>query len=145
MRLDNQKYHEVLDLMANFQPQSLETVDKVSNYLPFAECSRFWGRNDILGRIDKVLFAPSSASSLRSFALYGMGGAGKTQIALKYANSSREKFDVILWISADNLVTIGQSFREIARTLGLIRLDTETDDHAVMLKVKQWLSSTSKP
>ncbi|KAJ5173639.1 uncharacterized protein N7500_001570 [Penicillium coprophilum] len=143
MRIDNQKYHEVLDLMANFQPQRLEPTHKVSHYLPFAECSRFWGRDDFLNRIDEVLFAPSSASSLRSFALYGMGGAGKTQIALRYANSSREKFDAIFWVSADNLVTIGQSFREIARTLKLIQVDTETDDHTVMLKVKQWLSSTN--
>lgn len=82
--------------------------------------------------------------SLRSFALYGMGGVGKTQIALKYANTSRDKFDSIFWISSDNAITIGQSFREIAKSLGLIQPGMESDDNAVTLEVKSWLSSTSK-
>lgn len=143
MRLDNQKYHEVLDLMASLHFQRPETAPKIAYYTPFTESSRFWGREDILSRIDDVLFADPSGRSLRSFALYGMGGVGKTQIALRYANVSREKFDGVFWISAENLVTIAQSFREITKTLNLIESDTETDDNAVLLAVKNWLSSTS--
>lgn len=143
MRLDNQKYHEVLDLMANLHSQRLETAPKITHYIPFTESSRFWGREDILSCIDDVLLADPSCRSLRSFALYGMGGVGKTQIALRYANVSREKFDGVFWISAENLLTIAQSFREITKTLGLIESDTETDDNAVLLAVKSWLSSTS--
>jgi hypothetical protein len=73
-----------------------------------------------------------------------MGGVGKTQIALKYANDSHAKYSAIFWISADNFLTIGQSFREIAKILGLTEPDAETDDNAVMLQVKEWLSGTSK-
>ncbi|KAJ5124771.1 uncharacterized protein N7515_008596 [Penicillium bovifimosum] len=140
MRVDNQKYHEVLNLMANFHPQRPEAAPKITHYIPFTENPRFWGRENILALIDDALLADSR--SLRSFALHGMGGVGQTQIALKYANASREKFDCAFWIAAENLVTIGQSFREIAKRLGLIKPDTETDDNAVMLEVKQWLSST---
>lgn len=143
MRLDNQKYHEVLDLMANFHTQRPEAAPRITHYIPFAESSRFWGRDDILALIDDALLEDSSNRPLRSFALYGMGGVGKTQIALRYANASREKFDAVFWISAENPVTIGQSFREITKILGLIKPDAETDDNAVTLAVKQWLSSTS--
>lgn len=143
MRLDNKKYHEVLDLMANLHSQRPEAAPKITHYIPFTESSRFWGRKDILTCIDDILFADPSDRSLRSFALYGMGGVGKTQIALRYANASREKFDGVFWISAENLVTIAQSLREITKTLGLIKPDTETDDNAVLLAVKNWLSSTS--
>ncbi|KAJ5092020.1 hypothetical protein NUU61_006890 [Penicillium alfredii] len=128
--------------MANFHPQQPEASRKTVYHIPFTECSRFWGREDIIARIDEALLAESSTKSIRSFALYGMGGVGKTQIALRYASVSREKLDAIFWISAESSVTIGQSFREIAKTLGLIKPDTETDDNAVMLEVKQWLSST---
>ncbi|KAF9242219.1 hypothetical protein DTO006G1_6440 [Penicillium roqueforti] len=141
MRLDNQKYHVVLDFMARFKSQFPKNGDQVSHHLPFVECSHFYGRDDILCQIDEALFVQPSARSLRSFALYGMGGVGKTQIALKYANASREKFDNIFWISAQNSITIGQSFRNISKVLGLIELDTELDDHATILKVKDWLSS----
>lgn len=144
MRLDNQKYHEVLDLMANFQAQCPQApAPRTTHYIPFAESSRFWGREDILNAIDDALSTKTANGSLRSFALYGMGGVGKTQIALRYANASRENFDAIFWISAENNITLGQSFREIARMLSLIKADTETDDNTVTLEVKQWLSSTS--
>jgi Cdc6-like AAA superfamily ATPase len=144
MRVDNQKYHEVLNLMANFHHQRPEAAPKNTHYIPFTESSRFWGREDILASIDDALLADHLNRSLRSFALHGMGGVGKTQIALKYANASREKFDGVFWISAENSITIRQSFREIAKRLGLIKPDTETDDNAVMLEVKRWLSSTSE-
>ena len=143
MRVDNQKYHEVLNLMANFHPQRPEAAPKITHYIPFTENPRFWGREEVLARIDAALLADPLNHTLRSFVLHGMGGVGKTQIALKYANESRVKFGCVFWISAENLVTIGQSFREIAKRLGLIRPDTETDDNSVMLEVKQWLSSTS--
>jgi hypothetical protein len=145
MQLVNQKYRVVLDFMAELKTQSSKNVNQVTHYLPLAECSHFYGRDDILRLIDEALFVSPSTRSLRSFALYGMGGVGKTQIALKYANASREKFDVILWISAENPVTIWQSFRRISKILDLIEPDTELNDHAIIVKVKDWLSAASKP
>ncbi|CAG8147427.1 unnamed protein product [Penicillium nalgiovense] len=143
MRLDNQKYRVVLDFMAELKTQSSgkRNVNQVAHYLPLAECSHFYGRDYILRLIDEALFLYPSTCSLRSFALYGMGGVGKTQIALKYANASREKFDNILWISAENPVSIWQSFRRVAKILDLIEPDTELDDYAVIVKVKDWLSA----
>lgn len=74
-----------------------------------------------------------------------MGGVGKTQIALKYANDSRAKYDAAFSISAENQITIGQSFREISRCLALTEPDTEIDDNTVILEVKKWLSEPGKP
>lgn len=144
MRLDSQKYHEVLDLMANLHSQRQGAASNSIYYVPHTESPRFWGREDILENIDECLFKGQSKQSLRPFALYGMGGVGKTQVALRYANASRNKFDAIFWISADNLMTIGRSFRDIARSLGLIKPDIESDDNAVMLEVKNWISSTGR-
>ncbi|CAP86729.1 Pc20g14000 [Penicillium rubens Wisconsin 54-1255] len=141
VRLDNEKYRVVLDFMAELKTQRSKNVNRVAHYLPFAECSHFYGRDNILRLIDEALFVYTSTRSLRSFALHGMGGVGKTQIALKYANASREKFDVILWISAENPVTIWQSFRRISKILDLIEPDTELDDYAIIVKVKDWLSA----
>lgn len=142
LRLDNKKYQEVIDVMAKFRTQAPETP-AITHYVPFAESSRFWGRDDFLSRIESALSPDTSQQSLRSFALYGMGGVGKTQLALRYANGSRSRFDAIFWIAAENLLTLGQSFREIAKMMGLIEPDIEADDNAVMLEVKKWLSSTS--
>ncbi|KAL3494998.1 hypothetical protein BJX62DRAFT_196648 [Aspergillus germanicus] len=144
LRLDSKKYEEVINAMEQLHTRRPETPATI-HYIPFAENSRFWGRREILSRIDNALFAETSQSSLRSFALYGMGGVGKTQIALKYANSSRSKFSAIFWIAAENSITLGQSFREIAKMMCLIKPDEEADDNAVILEVKSWLSLTRIP
>lgn len=133
-------------MMANLHAQHPKAAParKTTHYIPFAESSRFWGREDILANIDDTLLTNTANLSLRSFVLHGMGGVGKTQIALRYANASRAKFDAIFWVSAENPITLGQSFREIARMLGLFKAGTETDNNTVTLEVKQWLSSTSR-
>ncbi|KID91917.1 NB-ARC and TPR domain protein [Metarhizium guizhouense ARSEF 977] len=49
-----------------------------------------------------------------------------------------------LWISADNAISIGQSFRTIANGLGLLESDEEKRDVAVATyKVKKWLATTN--
>lgn len=144
MRLDNQKYDQVLNLMASLHTQPQETAPRMSHHIPFTESPRFWGREDILSRIDHTLFADGTKRPLQSFALYGMGGVGKTQIALRYANACREKYDAVFWISAENTITIAQSFREVAKCLDMNQAHSETDDNSVILEVKKWLSSTSK-
>ena len=50
----------------------------------------FTGREDVLSKM-KSYFSPSTASGLSQqhiFVLYGMGGAGKTQIALKFVQQN---------------------------------------------------------
>lgn len=133
----------MLDVMAKFHAKRPENPE-TTYYIPFAEHPRFWGREDFLSRIDAALSAEGSRQSLRSYALYGMAGVGKTQIALRFANSWHSKFNAILWIAAENPLTLGQSSREIAKMMGLIKPDIETDDNAVILEVKHWLSTTSE-
>src|SRR5204863_8556912 len=44
----------------------------------------------------------------------------------------------------DTPITLGQSFREAARHLGLIKSNQDMEDNAVILKVKNWLFETSE-
>ena len=79
------------------------------------------------------------------FALYGLGGVGKTQIALQYANQAREEYRAILWVAADTTISMEQSFRDIAQRLNLVKNDDEINDGiAAFLKVKNWLTEASK-
>ena len=136
MRLDTQKYQQVLDLMASLQTKDTKPKSKTSHYLPFTETARFCGREDILSEIDQALDSNTGAQ-LKTFAVYGMGGVGKTQVALRYASYSRTKYDAVLWVSADNPMTIAQSFRAVAKSLGLVEPDVEIDDNEIMMAVKK--------
>ncbi|KAH8910727.1 hypothetical protein BR93DRAFT_964583 [Coniochaeta sp. PMI_546] len=91
---------------------------------------KFVGRRDILQRLD-AFFSPRGANvrGRRQFLLCGMGGAGKTQIALK--------FKYIFWVDAENLQTARQSFRDIAIT----EMGQQMDVESSMEVVQTWIAS----
>lgn len=98
---------------------------------------RFWGREDALKAIQDVLMFDDDWSKLeRVFALYGMGGVGKTQIASQFGNRNRNYYKNILWIAADSISHIARSFRLAAKWLGLVRSEREMQNTKdVVLKV----------
>ncbi|KAI0120070.1 P-loop containing nucleoside triphosphate hydrolase protein [Nemania sp. FL0031] len=107
----------------------------------------FFGRQDILDLIDKNLLPENRRNvnfgedSLRSFALCGMGGIGKTQIAVEYAYSRRPEFDAIFFITADGKAVLSEEFAQIAQQLGL-EDESEANDLTVSMEiVKGWLSN----
>ncbi len=87
--------------------------------------ANFFGRQDILDLIDKNLIPEDrrnvtfNEGSLRSFALCGMVGIGKTQIAVEYAYSRMSKYDAIFFITADGKTVLSEEFARIAVQLGL--------------------------
>ena len=60
----------------------------------------FCGREDILNKI-KENFDNDNSPCIQL--LYGLGGVGKTQIALKYAFLNRDKYNTVVWINATDI------------------------------------------
>ncbi|TLD28819.1 hypothetical protein PspLS_03746 [Pyricularia sp. CBS 133598] len=144
MRKDEGQYKEVLDLLGTMQ-LARDDESKRARYsnIPFSANAKFSGRDEVLATIHGALDPDMVASSHKSSALFGMGGVGKTQIALEYAYSSVHKFDIVMWVAADNAIAIGQSFRTIADGLGLLGDGGETNRSAAAIwKMKNWLLTT---
>ncbi len=84
-----------------------DTPQKVTlQNLPLREC-RFIGRTDELGRITENFGTGNNIQIL-----YGMGGVGKTEIALNYAYNQRNDYKAVAWINAGSLTEINKSCRE---------------------------------
>lgn len=62
--------------------------------------ARFTGRTEHLQRLRRELQAKGQAVVL-PVALQGMGGIGKTQLALEYVHRFRSAYDLVWWIQAD--------------------------------------------
>ena len=142
MRMERDKYDEVLEMLKGLGTQQIRQ-DALQHYyhIPVSMNPRFRGREADLDLIQKALEPEEKGTQLKSLALYGMGGVGKTQLALRYALNSKKEFDTILWIPADTSLSLDQGFRDAALCLGLSQ---ESNDGASELsataRVKDWLS-----
>ena len=88
-------------------------------------------------------FQDGHPTSLRSLALYGMGGVGKSHVAMKYLEKKQvaKDFDAIFWINAENPISIQQSFTDVALRLKLPDTGPATHDENRMI-LKGWLQQT---
>lgn len=59
----------------------------------------------------------SSGSGRHFVVLRGLGGQGKTQIALEYCLMAKDRTQAILWIDATSETTLKKEFATIARKI----------------------------
>ncbi|GAA4253302.1 FxSxx-COOH system tetratricopeptide repeat protein [Dactylosporangium darangshiense] len=82
----------------------------------------FTGRRDTLEQLRDRLSA--SANVVSPQALYGLGGVGKTQVAIEYAHRFAADYDLVWWISAEQVSQVRSALGELARELKLQEADT---------------------
>ena len=96
---------------------------------------RFTGRAQLLAKLQQLLMTGQPT------AIVGLGGVGKTQLAAAYADSSREDYDSILWIAADQATTLMQRYAALS---SLLNLPSESRPDAEVASVHRWFNDHSK-
>ena len=115
-------------------------IDRVSApyyIIPFPQNRRFVGRNPELEVLEEKLLISKDCQKL---ALVGLGGVGKTQVALEFAyrvKESRPEYS-IFWVPALSTETFELAYREIARRCS-VRTNAEEEDPKEL--VRRYLST----
>ncbi len=107
--------------------------------VPYRRNPYFTGREEALLSLHSQLTATGAMTQNRALAISGLGGIGKTQIAIEYAHRYRDEYDAVFWVTAATRETLHSGFIALARLLQLPVRDLP-DQHVIIDAVKQWLA-----
>jgi nucleoside phosphorylase/tetratricopeptide (TPR) repeat protein len=121
---------------ASTDPSQLKNSRRGHWMVPLARNPRFVGRLEEINKVQELIMASDGP---RRVAITGLGGVGKTQIALELAYRIRDldKACSIFWIPCTSLGMIDQGYLNIAQTLGLC----DVNPAQVNAQIKTYLSS----
>ncbi|NMA18739.1 MAG: tetratricopeptide repeat protein [Clostridiaceae bacterium] len=111
------------------------------NNIPYTNNIHFTGRKEILLQIDNSL-KPGEKNPC-SIALCGMGGVGKTQIALAYALNNGYLYNTIWWINAENELTMLDSYKDLLMQKGIIKRDVTYEKDDILQSIWAWMSQNT--
>jgi hypothetical protein len=109
--------------------------------IPFARNPFFTGRKDLLERLHIQLQTTQAAALSQPQAISGLGGIGKTQLALEYAYRYRQEYQAVLWARAETMEALNASYTEVANVLNLPQRDAQ-EQEVIVQAVKNWLRGT---
>jgi hypothetical protein len=109
---------------------------------PLYKVSHYVERRGVLEKINRELQAPGIMSGPLVFVLLGMGGCGKSQLALEYCHQAEHNgiYSAIFWIDATSPTTAQQSFTTAAQAMSKPNFSV-ADDEGNLQFVRNTLST----
>lgn len=134
---------ETVDVIQGMKKMKPANLNLPCYNIPYGLNLRFFGRNNQLEVLRGFLDpSPEENDAMRVVAIHGLGGVGKTQLALHYANTSLKLYEAIIWIPAETPIKIIQTISAFSVKLGLVDEKTDVDDYQAVQKLRDWLNVT---
>jgi hypothetical protein len=87
--------------------------------VPYPRNPLFTGREDLLARLAQALQLGQATALSQPTAISGLGGIGKTQLAIEYAYQHRQDYQAVFWVRADTRENLISNFVSMAGNLQL--------------------------
>ncbi|KIX09848.1 uncharacterized protein Z518_00929 [Rhinocladiella mackenziei CBS 650.93] len=116
--------------------------------VPHAQNARFCGQADVLRLLQQFVVQGQTSGRQTSIALHGIGGIGKTQIAVQFAYQCRrsDSFDFILWFRADSQAELSAGMASLTHPdkLNLPQVAPGAGQNKEVELVRTFLESTTQ-
>ncbi len=104
--------------------------------VPHRRNPNFTGRGELLAAIESTLAGGAQAALTQ--AIVGLGGIGKTQLALEYAYRHAGDYQAIWWVRAEEPAQLAGDYAALAVSLDLPEKQAP-DQSAIVASVRGWL------
>lgn len=121
-------------------PREVDSLPQVWGNVP-PRNPNFTGRTQLLEELHRQLSAERETAVLPE-SLHGMGGVGKSQVAIEYIHRNRSGYDLIWWIPAEHTSQIRSALTELAQRLNL---DVSGEAITAVPAVREALSTAESP
>ncbi len=106
--------------------------------LPHQRNPLFTGQEKMLLHLHKALNAANARTSIQIQAISGLGGTGKTELALEYAYRYCDEYRFILWIQAETYDALILDLAAIAKIVNSPKKELQAQCQAIKA-VRDWL------
>ena len=118
--------------------------------------SQFVDRPAEMAAVEQLLLetlpaaSPVTRRQRKVVVVHGLGGIGKTQLAVEFARKHQHQFSAVFWLDGSSEASLKQSFVDMAQRLPRSELTAEgaaqlSDADVAVRECKRWLSIQSNP
>lgn len=111
--------------------------------VPFPQNPYFRGRAAALAALRQALAGGGATAVTQPQAIHGLGGVGKTQLAVAHAYAHAADYDAVLWAAADTPATLRSSLAALAVPLELPEREA-AEEAAQVAAVERWLGTNRR-
>ncbi|KAL5886639.1 hypothetical protein ACKVWH_001964 [Pyricularia oryzae] len=125
------------ELLSKIPPSSVRNLAiEVHFSVPFSRNEHFVGREEILGRLLQRLPPIAHPDACQRTVIHGLGGIGKTQVAIEAAYRVRDAYPKcsVFWVPAVDMTMFDNAYREIGRALKIQGIDDDDADVKTLVK-----------